>query len=165
MTKGFYNLTSGVLSQGRRLDVIANNMTNLATAGYKAETYTDRTFQEVLISRVGNKEKSGATVIGEESYILAPDQLYVNYDRGSLKETGLTLDFAIVGDGYFAIQTGDGVEYTRGGNFSLDDQGRLYLTGHGLVLGSDGAPITLTTDQIRADGEGRLYTEDGYYLG
>ena len=38
MTKGFYNLTSGVLSQGRRLDVIANNMTNLATAGYKAET-------------------------------------------------------------------------------------------------------------------------------
>ena len=64
MTKGFYNLTSGVLSQGRRLDVIANNMTNLATAGYKAETYTDRTFQEVLISRVGNKDKSGATVIG-----------------------------------------------------------------------------------------------------
>lgn len=165
MTKGFYNLTSGVLSQGRRLDVIANNMTNLATAGYKAETYTDRTFQEVLISRVGNKDKSGATVIGEESYILAPDQLYVNYDQGSFKETGLTLDFAIVGDGYFAIQTGDGVEYTRGGSFSLDDQGRLYLSGHGLVLGSDGAPITLSTDEITADGEGRLYTADGYYLG
>ena len=166
MTKGFYNLTSGILSQGRRLDVIANNMTNLATAGYKAETYTDRTFQEVLISRVGNKDKSGSTVIGEESYILAPDQLYVDYSRGSLKETGLTLDFAIVGDGYFAIQTDNGVEYTRGGNFSLDDQGRLCLTGHGLVLGVDGAPITLTTDQIKADGEGRLYTEEGgYYLG
>ena len=51
MTKGFYNLTSGILSQTRRLDVIGNNMTNLSTPGYKAETYTDRTFEEVLISQ------------------------------------------------------------------------------------------------------------------
>ena len=37
MTKGFYNLTSGILSQSRRLDTVANNMTNLSTSGYKAE--------------------------------------------------------------------------------------------------------------------------------
>lgn len=166
MTKGFYNLTSGILSQGRRLDVIANNMTNLATAGYKAETYTDRTFQEVLISRVGNKDKSGATVIGEESYILAPDQLYVDYTQGSFKETGLPLDFAIQGDGFFAIQTDDGIQYTRDGNFSLNDSGQVTLSGHGLVLGTDGQPITLGTDRIRADGQGRIYSEDGSnYLG
>lgn len=165
MTKGFYQLTSGILSQGRRLDVVGNNMTNLSTAGYKAETYTDRTFQEVLISRVGNKDKSGATVIGQESYILAPDQLYVNYEQGSLKETGLTLDFAIQGDGFFAIQTDNGVEYTRSGSFSLDGEGRLYLAGQGLVLGTDGQPITLSTDQIRADGQGRIYTVDGDYQG
>ena len=166
MTKGFYNLTSGILSQGRRLDVIANNMTNLSTSGYKAETYTDRTFEEVLISRIGNKDKSGAVVIGEESYILAPDQMYVNYTQGSFKETGLTLDFAIQGDGFFAIDTGNGIEYTRGGNFSLDETGRLTLSGHGLVLSVDGEPITLSTDAIRADQNGRIYTEDGdYYLG
>lgn len=105
MTKGFYNLTSGILSQSRRLDTVANNMTNLSTSGYKAEQYTDSTFQEVLISRVGNKDKSSPTVIGEESYILAPSQLYVDYSQGSLEETGLTLDFAIEGDGFFAIQT------------------------------------------------------------
>ena len=165
MTKGFYQLTSGMLSQGRRLDVVGNNMTNLSTAGYKSETYTDRTFQEVLISRVGNKDKSGATVIGQESYILAPDQLYVNYAQGALKETGLTLDFAIQGDGFFAIQTDNGVEYTRSGSFSLDGEGRLCLAGQGLVLGTDGQPITLSTDQIRADGSGRLYTQDGAYQG
>ena len=51
MTKGFYNLTSGILSQSRRLDTVANNMTNLSTSGYKAEQYTDSTFQEVLIHR------------------------------------------------------------------------------------------------------------------
>ena len=43
MTKGFYNLTSGILSQSRRLDTVANNMTNLSTSGYKAEQYTDMT--------------------------------------------------------------------------------------------------------------------------
>lgn len=165
MTKGFYQLTSGILSQGRRLDTVGNNMTNLSTAGYKAETYTDRTFQEVLISRVGNKDKSGATVIGEESYILAPDQLYVNYEQGNLKETGLTLDFAIQGDGFFAIQTDNGVEYTRSGSFSLNEAGQLTLAGQGTVLGVDGQPITLANDQIRCDEMGRIYTQNGTYQG
>ena len=44
MMKGFYNLTSGMASQQNRLNVVANNMTNISTAGYKAEHYTDRTF-------------------------------------------------------------------------------------------------------------------------
>lgn len=165
MTKGFYQLTSGILSQTRRLDVIGNNMTNLSTAGYKAETYTDRTFRDVLISRVGNTYKSDSTPIGRESYILAPDQEYVNYDQGALKETGLTLDFAILGDGFFAIQTGNGVEYTRSGSFSLDEQGRLCLPGHGYVLGTNGQPITLATDSIQVDSAGRIYTEAGAYQG
>ena len=165
MTKGFYNLTSGILSKSRRLDTVANNMTNLSTSGYKAEQYTDSTFQEVLISRVGNKDKSSPTVIGEESYILAPSQLYVDYSQGSLEETGLTLDFAIEGDGFFAIQTAQGVEYTRSGSFSLDGEGYLCLPAHGRVLGADGQPIYLATDRIRADQAGNLYTEGGGYVG
>lgn len=166
MTKGFYNLTSGMLSQSRRLDVVSNNMTNLATPGYKSELYTDSTFQEVMMSLVGNKEKSGAQEIGTESYILAPSELYVDYAQGVLEETGLVLDFAIEGDGFFAIQTEDGVEYTRNGSFSLDVEGYLVLPDHGQVLGADGQPIQLTTDDIRADGTGRIYTQDGgYYLG
>ena len=51
MTKGFYNLTSGILSQSRRLDTVANNMTNLSTSGIRRSSITDSTFQEVLISR------------------------------------------------------------------------------------------------------------------
>lgn len=140
-------------------------MTNLSTSGYKAEQYTDSTFQEVLISRVGNKDKSSPTVIGEESYILAPSQLYVDYSQGSLEETGLTLDFAIEGDGFFAIQTAQGVEYTRSGSFSLDGEGYLCLPAHGRVLGADGQPVYLATDRIRADQAGNLYTEGGGYVG
>ena len=55
MLKGFYNLTSGMLSQSRRLNVVGTNMTNVSTPGYKTEKYTDIPFEQVLYSRVGNK--------------------------------------------------------------------------------------------------------------
>ena len=58
MFKGFYNLTSGMVSHSRRLDVVANNMTNVSTPGYKAELYTDSTFRDVMISRIGKDRKS-----------------------------------------------------------------------------------------------------------
>ena len=154
-----------MLSQTRRLNVIGNNMANLSTPGYKSENYTDLSFGEVFISRVGNKDKSGAEVIGEESYILAADQLYVNYAPGGLDDTGMNLDFAIRGDGFFAIQTDNGTEYTRGGSFALDENGYLYLPNHGRVLGADGRPIRLMTDNITADTEGRIYSEEGDFLG
>ena len=56
MFKGFYNLTSGVLTHQRNLNVIANNMVNVSTPGFKQERYTATTFDEVMYSRVGNKD-------------------------------------------------------------------------------------------------------------
>lgn len=98
MFKGFYQLTSAMLSHGRRLDVVANNMTNVSTAGYKAERYTDSTaFKEVMLNRVGNKDKVHTEELGQISYILAPDEQYTDFTQGSLEETELPLDFAIEG--------------------------------------------------------------------
>lgn len=166
MFKGFYNLTSGMLSQGRRLDVIANNMTNVSTAGYKSEHYTDSTFQEAIISRIGNLDKTNNREIGSQSYILAPDQLYTDYAQSSLEETGLPLDFAIEGDGFFAIERANGaIGYTRSGSFTLDNEGYLSLSGQGRVLDSQGNPIQLPVDNIRADEAGVLYSEEGAVLG
>lgn len=161
MLKGFYNLTSGMLSQGRRLDVVSNNMTNVATAGYKAERYTDSTFQEYIVSRVGNKDKSNPEELGPASYILAPSQLYTDYTQGYLEPTGLTLDFSIEGDGFFAIQTTQGTAYTRSGSFSLDNEGYLCLPDEGRVLDTSGNPIRLGTDQITADSSGAIYSGSG----
>jgi flagellar basal-body rod protein FlgF len=165
MFKGFYNLTSGMLSQGRRLDVIASNMTNISTAGYKLDHYTDSTFRDVVISRVGNQDKLGAQALGSQSYILAPSQLYTDYTQGGLEETGLPLDFAIEGEGFFAISRDGQVGYTRAGSFSLDDEGYLCLPGQGRVLDQDGNPIRLETDRVEADETGALYSERGNYLG
>ncbi len=159
MFKGFYQLTSGMLSQGRRLDVIANNRTNISTAGYKADRYTDSTsFREVMLNRVGNKDKAHTTELGRISYILAPDRLYTDFTQGSLEETELPLDFAIEGDGFFAIEWNGQVGYTRAGSFNLDEEGYLVLPGQGRVLDSNRQPIQLPTDDIYVDPDGGIYT-------
>lgn len=165
MMKGFYNLTSGMLTQGRRLDVVAHNMTNITSAGYKADRYTDRTFDEVMAVRVGNKDKSPYWEMGTtQSHILAPDQIYTDFEQGSLEQTDLPLDFAIWGDGFFAVQRDGAVSYTRSGSFTLDDDGYLCLSELGQVLDPEGNPIQLYTDKINADAAGNIYTEDGDYL-
>ena len=166
MFKGFYQLTSAMLSQRRRLDVVSHNMTNISTAGYKLDRYTDSTFQDVLISRVGNKNKAVSTEMGEETYILAPSELVTDFTQGSMEETTLPLDFAIIGDGFFAIDRDGDVAYTRNGSFNLDDEGYLCLWGQGRVLNSEGQPIQLPTDHIYVNKLGEIYTEaDRNYLG
>lgn len=166
MFKGFYNLTSGMLSQGRRLDVIANNMTNLATAGYKSEQYTDSTFDEFMLSRVGNKDKTNPQQLGAmSSYILAPSVLYKDYTQGAFEETGMPFDFALEGDGFFAIGMASGTAYTRSGSFSLDEAGYLCMPGMGRVLSTTGQPIQIGSDSINVYSDGGIYTQEGAYLG
>ncbi len=165
MFKGFYNLTSGMLTQGRNLDIIANNMANTPTAGFKTDRYTFSTFQEVMWKRVGNMDHK-YTDLGEQSWITAPSKLYTDYEQGSIEETGQPLDFAIEGDGFFALETADGERvYTRNGNFSLDGEGYLWLSGFGRVLDTQGEPIRLVTDRIKTDDYGGIFTENGGFLG
>ncbi|RKJ42274.1 flagellar hook-basal body protein [Acutalibacter sp. 1XD8-33] len=166
MFKGFYNLTSGMITHGKHLDVISNNMANVATTGFKADTFTGQTFDEVMFSRVGNKDKEYID-IGNQSYVTVPSQLYTDFSQSSFDETGMPLDFAIEDDGtgFFAIQTEGGVVYTRAGDFSLDDEGYLGLPDHGRVLDVNGEEILLTTDKITTDDYGRIYTKNGGFLG
>lgn len=165
MFKGFYNLTSGMLTHQRNLNVVANNMVNASTAGYKTDTYTSSTFDEVLLSRVGNKLKNDPQVIGGWSYIRASSEMYTDFSQGIIEPTGIALDFAIEGDGFFAVQMPDGqTGYTRTGSFSLDEEGYLCLPGQGRVLGADGQPIMLGTDKIHGDKRGGIYSDYGPQL-
>ena len=182
MVKGFYNLTSAMLTHGRHLDVISNNMANAATAGFKTDRFTGSTFENVMWELVGNKTKN-YTDIGEQSWISAPSQLYTDFTQGSLDNTLLPLDFAINGPGYFAIETGTaeetdeegqtqewpdvrrGIVYTRAGSFSLDNEGYLTLPNQGRVLSQTLEPIRLVTDRFETDGYGGLFTTTGGFLG
>ncbi len=164
MFKGFYNLASGMITHGKNLDVISNNMANVATAGFKADCFTGQTFDEVMWSRVGNKQKTYID-IGEISYATVPSQVYTDYTQGAWDDTGMPLDFGIEGEGFFAVRTADGIAYTRAGNFTLDEEGYLALPGFGRVLDINNEDILLVTDKIRADDYGRIYTEEGAFLG
>lgn len=151
-----------MLTQGRKLDVISNNMTNTGTTGFKADAFSSSTFDEVLWRRVGNGQSAD---LGTMSYITAPSEISTDFMQGSLEETGLPLDFALEGDGFFAIQTDNGRFYTRTGSFSIDEEGYLSLPGQGRVLDNTGDPILLVTDKIQADDSGNLFTDDGGFLG
>ena len=88
MFKGFYNLTSGMLTQQRHLNVVGNNMVNVSTAGFKESRYTATTFDDVMYARVGNKEKI-YTDIGRQSYIRANSEIYVNHEQGIPEPTNI----------------------------------------------------------------------------
>lgn len=166
MFKGYYNLTSGMLTQQRNLNVVANNLTNISTAGFKASRYTASTFGEVMFSRVGNKDKENYTEIGNQSYIRATSEIVTDFTQGTLEPTGIPLDFAIYGEGFFAVRNEAGeTRYTRAGSFSLDEEGYLCYGGFGRVLGYDGEEIALMTDKVSGDEYGRIYTENGMLLG
>ncbi len=164
MYKGFYQLTSGMLSQTRRLDVIANNMTNVSTTGYKSDLYLDTSFDEYLVTRTGNTDKTNATVIGDAAYKLAFSEISTDFTQSALEPTGMPLHFAIEGDAFFAIDGPDEVGYTRSGAFALDDEGYLVLPDEGRVLDTNGAPIALGTDNIRVAENGSISLLDGTFV-
>ena len=165
MFKGFYNLTSAMLTHQHNLNVIGNNMVNISTAGYKQERYVATTFDDVMYSRVTVNESSG-TEIGRQSYIRAASDIYTDYSQGIPEPTELPLDFAIVGDGFFAVRDAEGnTGYTRMGNFSLDEEGYLCLPGFGQVLNPQGEPIYLGTDKIRGDSRGVIYYDGSTAIG
>lgn len=158
MFQGFYNLASNMITQNRNLNVISNNMANVSTPGYKSDKIIESTFREELIYRY---DQAGRTPVGNVSWVDTEAERVTNYTEGGLRGTERLLDVAIGGRGFFAIQTDNGVVYSRDGSFNLDNQGYLTLSGIGRVLGNNG-PIRLTTDKVSIDSQGNIMSEDGF---
>ena len=166
MFKGFYNLTSGMMTQQQRLNNVSNNMVNIATPGYKGSRHIVGNFQDVLYSRVGNQNKSAYQPIGRQSYIVATDEIVTDFTQGGLEATGIPLDIAIEGEGFFAIRNAQGeTMYTRAGSFSLDEEGYLCYSGFGRVLDNNGRELRVMTDKVTGDTMGRVYATNGLLLG
>lgn len=159
MFQGFYNLTSGMLTQTRKLNVISNNMANVTTPGFKSDTFTQRRFQDELMYRTGNLYKNDPQPIGTMNWKVVADGNVTNYSGGGFSTTVSPLDTCIIGDGFFQVKTADGMVYTRDGSFSLDDEGYLYLPGLGRVQGESG-DIKLSSDQITIDADGSIVDSD-----
>ena len=102
MYQGFYNLTSGMLTQSRNLNVISNNMVNIQTPGYKKDKMVSTTFQEEMLYRTGRRYKDNPEPIATTSKIRSADRTYVSYEQGSFDMTEGTLDFALSPRGFSA---------------------------------------------------------------
>lgn len=153
MQRGFYTLGSGLLTQNRMLTGISNNIANVETPGYKKKMVTSTTFGQMVIHRV---DSGSSTPIGSMSQIASADKTNTIHSEGTLKDTARSLDFAIQGEGFFAVQGTNGLTYTRNGSFNVDDQGYLILKNQGRVLGANG-PIRVGTDDFTADASGNLF--------
>jgi flagellar basal-body rod protein FlgF len=117
----------------RQMDVIATNLANVTTAGFKSENMI---FTEIV-------EKTGE---GEFLSIVHDVSFVRDLAEGPFVDTRNPLDLAIHGDGYFVIQTPDGTRYTRHGVFQLNDIGAIVTTEGHQVLNNADAPITVPPD-------------------
>lgn len=132
----------------RRMDVIADNVANASTPGFKAEMIEMAT-------------RYAQTPNGER---LVQDVAVARDTReGSFTRTGNPLDLAIKGKGFFAIRTPDGDRFTRNGRLMLDPEGQLVTAQGFQVLGDDGEPIFFapTEKDIRIGEDGTISTESG----
>lgn len=141
MDKGIYTALSGGIAKSHELDLIANNLANANTTGFKRDTGTFNEYLSELrnpdsVQSVG-REIAGLTsqdarAQGDKSFV-EMDGVYTDFRQGTLQKTGRPLDLALEGKGFFEVLTPQGVRYTRSGSFSLDKEGRL-VTSNGYLL-------------------------------
>lgn len=151
MIRGVYIAATGMLAETQRQDVIANNLANATTTGFRRSVTTATPFAETLLN---NMTAAGAPAIGTLTRGAQLEGVTMLETQGSLRATGNALDLGLVGNGYFAIDTAAGRRYTRDGTFSIAADGRL-VTKTGETVAGVGGAITLTRGtpiDIAADG-------------
>src|SRR4051812_11298051 len=134
----------------RQMDVIANNVANATTDGFKADRSL---FQEYLMPAA--REDNFAAGRDRKLSHVMDRATFRDMAQGSLDQTKNPLDVAINGDGMFAVQTPTGERYTRDGSFQIDNQGQLVTASGYPVLGNNGPIRFQQTDKqigISADG-------------
>jgi flagellar basal-body rod protein FlgF len=150
MDKGIYTALSGGIAKSHELELVANNLANANTPGFKKD---EGTFNEYLTelrrqdSVEGLKREINAATMfegrppGDKSFV-EMDGIYTNFSQGTMEKTSRSLDVGIEGNAFFEVLTPSGVRYTRQGNFTIDSSGRLVTVNGYPVLGSTGAEPT-----------------------
>lgn len=172
MLRGLYTAASGMITEQARTDTIANNLANVNTSGYKRDVAVNEEFSAMLLRRINddNAQDDGkmpnlqdvdaarnyfvpgidgsAPTVGELGRGSRIAEIAVDREQGALENTGNNLDLAITGDGYFLINTSQGIRYTRDGNFYRSAAGQLVTANNQAVLGINGRPINIPPDAV-----------------
>jgi flagellar basal-body rod protein FlgG len=142
MDRGLYIAASGMLSEMVRQDLVANDLANSSTPGYKADHAVQHSFGDLLLRNTHDGQTVGPLGLGAQITGQRTD-----LTAAPVRDTGVPLDFAVAGDGYFAVRTPQGVRYTRDGSFQKAANGQLVDQLGGQVLDQAGRPVA-----VRADG-------------
>ncbi|ABS64171.1 flagellar basal body rod protein [Parvibaculum lavamentivorans DS-1] len=127
------------MAMSREMATIANNIANMNTTAYKSEAML---FEEFL-AKDASEDSPDSTI----RFVQDVGQ-HRNLRDGALQTTGNPFDVAITGEGFFRVETGQGVLYTRNGNFQLDADGQLVTSNGDPILTDAGTPITFARDEI-----------------
>ncbi len=157
MIRGLYTAASGMLAEAERSDVTSNNLANANTAGFKKDVAVTKDFANILISRVNDGGE--APVIGGMGTGVVVDEVATMYTGGSIRTTGNAFDLAIEGKGFFAVQTPQGLRYTRNGTFAKSIRNQLVTSDGYQVLGENG-PITIDGNKMSVDENGRVLVDN-----
>jgi len=148
----------GCLKEEIRMDIISNNLANSTGIGFKKDRVS---FQQMLDQETADPQQVTEEGLKRDPYLISID---TDMSEGDIQTTGNELDLAITGDGFFKINTPDGIRYTRKGNFTLDSQGNLVNQDGNPVMGKAGTiniPISDTSnDVIVIDDQGMISYEE-----
>lgn len=149
MNSGMYSALSGNITAMKRLDIISNNLANVNTPGFKKDKMNFESMLNGPLNPPAVPEGSTADPI------LQKDNVYVDYSPGTVAQTGNPFDMAIDGDGFFVVNTPDGLAYTRQGNFRMASDGTL-VTVDGFPVMGQGGPIKIQGGKVEIDATGAV---------
>ncbi|MBD3169287.1 MAG: flagellar basal-body rod protein FlgF [candidate division Zixibacteria bacterium] len=147
MIKGIFEVASGMMPRITKQDVIANNMANTNTVGYKR----DRVFLDKIV-------EEQAKLIHTDYDWQDPmiNSAFIDHSQAILDKTDNSLDIALDGEGFFVIETGRGTRYTRNGEMHVDANGIL-KDARGNTYLSDAGPVILQNAEPSIDSEGNIF--------
>ncbi|KXS45308.1 MULTISPECIES: flagellar basal-body rod protein FlgF [unclassified Candidatus Frackibacter] len=153
MLRGMYTAASGMNAALKRTNTITNNLANANTTGYKKDEAVNKSFSEMLLRRLPDGK-----VIGETGQGVKVDETSTDFSEGGLHKTDNPLDWAITGEGFFTVQTPQGIRYTRNGNFTLNQNGQVVTQNGNLVLGQAG-PLEALGEDVQLDNSNNLVVD------
>lgn len=166
MVYGIYSSAAGLLANQYRQEVLANNLANVSTAGFKQDLTVIRERQPASRERPADSAWSDSSLTGLTGHVLVAPTT-TSFEPGAIEVTGNPLDAAIAGDGFFRVRAGGMDRYTRDGRFTLNSSGTLVtVNGQAEVLDEGGQPIKVPaglTGRVRIEANGEVRAGDSSF--
>lgn len=158
MIQGLYAAATGMIALEDRQAVIANNIANASTAGYKRQNAIQEGFNEVFLGKLATPQR--LNVERGPGGGLKLIHTYTDLAAGPVAVNGNPLNVALQGPGYLAVETPRGERFTRSGVFTVDADGQLATPEGYKVLDSGGSPIDVSGGAVTFDALGFIYVNN-----